>query len=112
MPLTTTYPLPLPTVQLLIAGQDYTPFVLARTLTIHMILGAQSSTASFEIKPPESYRGTSPGQPSVGQAVMINVGTDSTPQKQAFSSSQPYTTVFGGTLSSAESARIAAQSYK
>src|SRR5574337_2062058 len=96
--MTTTYPLPLPAFQLLIAGVDYTAVVMAKTLTVHQILGQQVDTCAFSIKSPESWRAAAVAKPTVGQSVAVSVqtGTGGT-----------FVRVFTGQISNVGETRIA-----
>lgn len=99
-----TYPLSLPSLQLLIAGVDRTAEVMSRTLRVRAQLGALVDQASFSLKSPESWRptlvryddGTTGGasttivgtKPSVGQPVAISIKTSPTASWQIVYSGQ------------------------
>lgn len=72
-----TYPLELPTIRLTVGGEDRTGELMARTLVCRKVLGSQVDTLDFSLTPPESWRGTSSGQPQQGAEVVFEVKTGS-----------------------------------
>lgn len=93
----TSYPLTLPFVRVSIAGVDRTDEVLARTLVVHQVLGAQVDTANFTIKPKETWRGSAGSQPQLGQAVTIEHKTGA---------NGTWTVVFGGQIQRVNEHRV------
>src|SRR5574337_217046 len=94
----TTYPLALPALQLLVGGIDYTAVVMAKTLTVHQILGQQVDTCAFSVKSPESWRAAAVAKPTVGQSVAVSVQTGT---------GGAFVRVFTGQISNVGETRIA-----
>jgi hypothetical protein len=88
----TTYPLPLPSVRVWVAGVDRTATgeVMASTIQVRQILGAQVDSASFSLFPPSSWRTAGGSLPTVGQSVLIEVQNGT---------GQPFVARFGGSIS-------------
>lgn len=98
-----TYPLPLATFRLTIDGTDQTTNLIARSLRVTRVLGAQVDQCIFSIKSPERYRGSAITTPQVGQEVTVEIKT---------SPSAAYERVFGGSIARVGETKIGYKTVK
>ncbi len=93
-----SYPLPLSTLQLTVAGQDRTTVLIARTLQVQGVLQGQANTCNFTLQQPGPPRpATISVKPIVGQAVLAAVQTGS----------GAFVNLFGGTISRVNEVKVA-----
>lgn len=94
-----SYPLASSWLRLLIDTIDRTDLLIARTLRINQVLGAQVDTCAFSLKPAESYRSVvSSTKPVEGQECVVEVSTDSQVN---------WTRLFGGVVQRVSEVRLA-----